>query len=97
MYLVSDSGAIVDGQTKLILGLIWELILHYSVSIPNNEEKEQQQQGGVKSLLLSWINDKVSNLIIKNFKTDWRDGKAIGALVDGVAPGKQRLTQRIML
>ncbi|KAG7278458.1 hypothetical protein CRUP_038753 [Coryphaenoides rupestris] len=29
-----DSKAIVDGNLKLILGLIWTLILHYSISMP---------------------------------------------------------------
>ena len=87
IYPLPDSGAIVDGKTKLILGLIWKLILHYSISMPNTDGK-QQQETNVKALLLSWINDKVSNIVIKNFRTDWQDGRAIGALVDGVAPGK---------
>ena len=33
------------------------------------------------------MNEKVVKLPIKNFKSDWKDGKAIGALVDAVAPG----------
>ena len=27
-------------------------------------------------------------LPVRNFTSDWRDGRAIGALVDGVAPGQ---------
>ena len=52
-------------------------------------EEPQPQEGGPtpKQRLLNWINNKVPDLPIKNFTTDWNDGKAIGALVDAVAPG----------
>uniref|UniRef100_A0A8D0FW40 Calponin-homology (CH) domain-containing protein n=1 Tax=Strix occidentalis caurina TaxID=311401 RepID=A0A8D0FW40_STROC len=33
--------AIVDGNLKLILGLVWTLILHYSISMPVWEEEEE--------------------------------------------------------
>ncbi|KAJ9576572.1 hypothetical protein L9F63_025532, partial [Diploptera punctata] len=38
-------------------------------------------------LLLHWIQSKVPDLPITNFTSDWNDGKAVGALVDAVAPG----------
>ena len=38
----SDSKAIVDGNLKLILGLIWTLILHYSMSMPVWEGEDQE-------------------------------------------------------
>lgn len=34
VFCLPDSKAIVDGNLKLILGLIWTLILHYSISMP---------------------------------------------------------------
>lgn len=37
--------------------------------------------------LLNWIQTKVPDIPITNFTTDWNDGKAVGALVDAVAPG----------
>ncbi|XP_053377764.1 filamin-A-like isoform X5 [Mercenaria mercenaria] len=85
-----DSGDIVDSKLKLILGLIWTLILHYSISMPMWEgEEPQPQEGGPtpKQRLLNWIQGKVPDMPIKNFTTDWNDGKAIGALVDALAPG----------
>ncbi|KAL4226921.1 hypothetical protein ACF0H5_014899 [Mactra antiquata] len=85
-----DSGDIVDSKLKLILGLIWTLILHYSISMPMWEgEEPQPQEGGPtpKQRLLNWINGKVPEMPIKNFTTDWNNGKAIGALVDALAPG----------
>lgn len=37
---------------------------------------------------MNWIKIKLpQELPVKNFTTDWNDGKAIGALVDAVAPG----------
>ena len=36
---------------------------------------------------MGWINDKVSDLPVTNFTKDWQNGKAMGALVDSVAPG----------
>ena len=37
---------------------------------------------------MNWIGSKMPDLPVRNFTSDWRDGKAIGALVDGVAPGQ---------
>ncbi|XP_053303290.1 filamin-B [Pleuronectes platessa] len=83
-----DSKAIVDGNLKLILGLIWTLILHYSISMPMWEgEDEEAESKTPKQRLLGWIQNKVPDLPISNFSRDWRDGKALGALVDSCAPG----------
>jgi len=39
--------------------------------------------------LLGWVKDKLPDLPVNNFTTDWNSGKAVGALVDSVAPGLQ--------
>lgn len=85
-----DSKAIVDGNLKLILGLIWTLILHYSISMPmwdEEEETEASKQKTPKQRLLGWIQNKLPELPITNFSRDWQSGKALGALVDSCAPG----------
>ncbi|XP_061663059.1 filamin-C isoform X3 [Syngnathoides biaculeatus] len=84
-----DSKAIVDGNLKLILGLIWTLILHYSISMPmwEDEDNEDARKLTPKQRLLGWIQNKVPQMPITNFHRDWRDGKALGALVDNCAPG----------
>uniref|UniRef100_A0A3P8P935 Calponin-homology (CH) domain-containing protein n=1 Tax=Astatotilapia calliptera TaxID=8154 RepID=A0A3P8P935_ASTCA len=83
-----DSKAIVDGNLKLILGLVWTLILHYSISMPVWEgEDEEAESKTPKQRLLGWIQHKVPDLPITNFSQDWRDGKVLGALVDSCAPG----------
>uniref|UniRef100_UPI003AAAA42C filamin-B-like n=1 Tax=Centroberyx gerrardi TaxID=166262 RepID=UPI003AAAA42C len=84
-----DSKAIVDGNLKLILGLVWTLILHYSISMPvwEDEDEDVVEKKTPKQRLLGWIQNKVPDLPINNFSQDWRDGKALGALVDSCAPG----------
>uniref|UniRef100_A0A8C2DCL5 Filamin B n=1 Tax=Cyprinus carpio TaxID=7962 RepID=A0A8C2DCL5_CYPCA len=84
-----DSKAIVDGNLKLILGLVWTLILHYSISMPvwEDEDDEEAKKQTPKQRLLGWIQNKVPDLTITNFSQDWRNGRALGALVDSCAPG----------
>uniref|UniRef100_A0A673B2V9 Filamin A, alpha (actin binding protein 280) n=1 Tax=Sphaeramia orbicularis TaxID=375764 RepID=A0A673B2V9_9TELE len=85
-----DSKAIVDGNLKLILGLIWTLILHYSISMPMWDEEEEADDGRQKTpkqRLLGWIQNKLPELPITNFNRDWQTGQALGALVDSCAPG----------
>jgi len=95
-FLFADSSDIVDHKLKLILGLIWTLILHYSISLPVWEDSDTNDSEGAtgngsnqtpKQRLLAWIQNKIPDLPITNFTGDWSDGRAIGALVDGVAPG----------
>ncbi|CAH2313059.1 filamin-B isoform X3 [Pelobates cultripes] len=84
-----DSKAIVDGNLKLILGMIWTLILHYSISMPvwEDEGDEESKNQTPKQRLLGWIQNKIPYLPITNFSHNWQDGKALGALVDSCAPG----------
>lgn len=83
-----SSTDIVDGNIKLISGLMWTLILHYSISMPVWEgEDDFDPSLTPKQRLLKWIQNKIPDVPVNNFTTDWNDGKAIGALVDAVAPG----------
>lgn len=85
----TDSKAIVDGNLKLILGMVWTLILHYSISMPvwEEDEDEESKKATPKQRLLTWVQNKVPDMPISNFSEDWRDGRALGALVDSCAPG----------
>lgn len=83
-----SSSDIVEGNLKLILGLMWTLILHYSISMPVWEgEDDFDPSLTPKQRLLRWIQNKIPDVPVNNFTTDWNDGKAIGALVDSIAPG----------
>lgn len=46
LRIFSDSSDIVDCKLKLILGLIWTLILHYSISLPMWEGEDDLANGG---------------------------------------------------
>ncbi|XP_076247871.1 filamin A protein cher isoform X2 [Calliopsis andreniformis] len=82
-----DSSDIVDCKLKLILGLIWTLILHYSISMPMWDVEDDDKQATPKQRLLHWIQSKLPDLSITNFTSHWNDGRAVGALVNAVAPG----------
>ncbi|XP_034485146.1 filamin-A-like isoform X2 [Drosophila innubila] len=84
-----DSSDIVDGKLKLIMGLVWTLIIHYSISMPKWDGEDDQIISGAtpKQRLLNWIQSKLPDMPIKNFTHDWTTGKPVGALVDACAPG----------
>lgn len=66
-----DSTDIVDCKLKLILGLIWLLILHYSISMPmwDTEGDSPNDKQTPKQRLLNWVKNRVPDLPIKNFTT----------------------------
>lgn len=78
---------IVDGRAKLILGLVWTLIQKYQI------QKGKASGGSAKDDLLAWVNKAIPSANVKNFKADWRDGKALCALVSYLKPGSIDLSQ----
>lgn len=84
MFL-KDSSAIVDRNLKLILGLVWKLILHYSISKQIWDERisgEEEVERTPKQKLMAWIKRKLPlGLPLNNFTSDWNDGVLLGALV----------------
>ena len=84
-----DSSHIVDCKLKLIKGMIWTLILHYSISIPMSRPSSMAvgTNKTPKQQLMDWVNEKLPNCPVNNFTADWKNGKAIGALVDATGPG----------
>ncbi|CAD6191974.1 unnamed protein product [Caenorhabditis auriculariae] len=83
-----DSTHIVDHNKKLILGLIWTLILHYSISMGWIQERNDgQPEETPKQKLLNWIRSRLPGVPLSNFTSDWNDGVALGALVNALAPG----------
>ena len=53
---VKGAGDIVDGNLKLILGLIWTLILHYQISMGFGLDDQPKGGPSPKQALLDWIN-----------------------------------------
>ena len=93
--LVGISGKDVnDNNQKLILGLIWSLILHYSIGqsvdsdAPSKENNAQGQKSSKnnKEALLSWANDRISEYPnINNFQPY---DLSMCALLDSYVPEK---------
>ncbi|XP_063430705.1 filamin-C-like isoform X3 [Mytilus trossulus] len=73
-----DSSDIADGNLKLILALIWQLILRYQIGNGNIQNK---------SWLLAWIQAVIPQCKVMNLTTDWNDGLALNALLDFCMPG----------
>lgn len=64
---------VVDGDLKLILGLIWTLFV-YSTSYSISWQNERRSISEIKSLLLRWLNDLARRKAlpeIRNFDKDW--------------------------
>ncbi|XP_035712922.1 filamin-A isoform X3 [Folsomia candida] len=69
---------IVNGNLKLILGLIWSLIVRYQIG---------RSKFPPKKLMLAWLRSVLPENEINNLTTDWRSGKNLSALVDYCRPG----------
>ncbi|KAH3767700.1 gelation factor [Pelomyxa schiedti] len=67
---------IIDGNLKLILGLIWTIILRYQIQKGREEAN--------KNALLDWVRSKIPEYNINNFTDSWADGMAICALVNAL-------------
>lgn len=70
---------IVDGNRKIILGLIWTLILRFTIS-DINEEGMTAREG-----LLLWCQRKTAcydEVEVRDFSASWNDGLAFCALLD---------------
>ncbi|XP_022102247.1 plectin-like [Acanthaster planci] len=75
-----DNVDIVDGNTKLTLGLIWTIILHFQIS----DVKIEGQHLQPKDALLQWAKqtvDGVPGVHVTDFERSWRDGLAFNAII----------------
>uniref|UniRef100_A0A8C5I924 Spectrin beta chain n=1 Tax=Gouania willdenowi TaxID=441366 RepID=A0A8C5I924_GOUWI len=77
---------IVDGNHRLILGLIWTIILRFQIQdiIVETGQADQKETRSAKDALLLWCQMKTAgypNVNITNFTTSWKDGIAFNALI----------------
>lgn len=72
---------LLDGDEKMILGMMWAIILHYAINGINVDELT------AKEGLLLWVQKKTAGYDgvdppkVRNFHRDWRSGLAFCALI----------------
>jgi len=69
---------IVNGNLKLILGLIWSLIVRYQIG---------RSKFPPRKLMLAWLKAVLPECRVTNFTTDWNSGIFLSALLDYCEPG----------
>jgi len=86
---------VIEGNKKLILGLFWQMILHFQV-LGGSDENESgkkdtatEKQRKAKQKLLEWCQDKTKGhkgVNIADLSTSWHDGLGFCALVHAYDP-----------
>ncbi|XP_065214935.1 filamin-A isoform X4 [Planococcus citri] len=69
---------IVNGNLKLILGLIWSLIVRYQIG---------PSKFPPKKLMLAWLKAVLPDCSVNNLTSDWNSGINLSALLDYCQPG----------
>jgi hypothetical protein len=82
-----DIGAemFVDGNSKMILGFIWQLFCRFCAAEAAAEKADA-------NALLKWVQERVNGkpeypgLNVTNFTNCWQDGLAVSALLNSISP-----------
>ncbi|XP_064369425.1 spectrin beta chain, erythrocytic isoform X2 [Dromaius novaehollandiae] len=75
---------IVDGNHRLVLGLIWTIILRFQIQDIIVQTQEGRETRSARDALLLWCQMKTSgypHVNVTNFTSSWKDGLAFNALI----------------
>ncbi|XP_063382009.1 dystrophin-like [Cydia fagiglandana] len=75
---------VVDGNPKLILGLVWSIILHWQVQYHLKELMSELHHTSLERTLLAWCRAHTQgyeDVDVTNFTSSWADGLALNALL----------------
>ncbi|XP_053923066.1 spectrin beta chain, erythrocytic isoform X2 [Cuculus canorus] len=75
---------IVDGNHRLVLGLIWTIILRFQIQDIIVHTQEGRETRSARDALLLWCQMKTAgypHVNITNFTSSWKDGLAFNALI----------------
>ena len=79
---------IVDGNPRLILGLLWTIILRFQIQEieieVNEEDEEGSEKKSAKEALLLWCQRRTNgypHVNVQDFTSSWRSGMAFNALI----------------
>ncbi|KAL8560187.1 hypothetical protein ACOMHN_021681 [Nucella lapillus] len=90
MKLVNISSSdIVDGNAKLILGLVWSIIMHWQATGVMRLTGGDVKPINLERTLLTWCQTHTAGydgVLVVNFTTSWRDGLAFNALIHHFRP-----------
>ncbi|KAM6115359.1 spectrin beta chain, erythrocytic [Pterocles gutturalis] len=75
---------IVDGNHRLVLGLIWTIILRFQIQDIIVQTQEGRETRSARDALLLWCQMKTAgypHVNVTNFTSSWKDGLAFNALI----------------